>query len=557
MARPAEKRRFLAGIGLVLAIGFSLAATLAFLVSRASVRSSIAEQSLPLTADNIYSKVQQDLLRPVFIASMMANDTFVREWIADGERDPARINRYLDEIRRNFGMTAPFLVSEASRRYYTSTGILKTVSAGDARDAWYFRVREMTQAHEINLDPNEDNHDAPTVFVNFRMLGPDGRLLGATGVGLTLASISQAIDRYEGQFQRRISFVDRSGRIILGGHSAIRRGNSIRAMAGISRIADAILSGTASPSSFDYDQGAEHILVNSRYIPELDSFLVVEQAETPATAAIQHGLQLNLAASLGFSLVALYLVHLLSRRYQRRIEEMADKAMANAARETAIAHRQREFVAMVSHEFVTPLAIIDSSLQGLKRDEAQMPAEMATRWQRVQRASVRLRELMGNYLADDRIDQGLPPLLQPVDLFGLVRRVAERTEWPHLAIELPETSLQVSGDSELLRTIFFNLLNNAVKYSPAAALITIRGHQQSDWAIVQVVDQGPGIAADDLPRLFDKYYRCSGNRAGGNGLGLYLVRAIATAHGGDVSVESAAGQGSTFTVRLPLTRDPR
>jgi signal transduction histidine kinase len=557
MALPAEKRRFLAGIGLVLAVGFTLAATLAFLVSRASVRSDIAGQSLPLTADNIYSKVQQDLLRPVFIASMMAHDTFVRDWLVDGERETSRINRYLEAIRDNFGMTAPFLVSEASRRYYTSTGILKTVSADDPRDAWYFRVRAMSSIHEINLDPNEDNHDAPTVFVNFRMLGPDGRLLGATGVGLTLASISQAIDRYEGQFQRRICFVDRSGRIILAGRSATHRGDSIRSMSGISRIADAILAGSSSPSSFDYDEGGEHILVNSRYIPELDVFLIVEQSETSATAAILRGLQINLAASLAFSLLALYLVHLLSSRYQRRIEQMADNAIANAARETEIARRQREFVAMVSHEFVTPLAIIDSSLQGLKRDETAMPAEVATRWQRIQRASVRLRELMGNYLADDRMAAGQPPVHEAVDLFVLVRRVAERTEWPDLVIDLPDTPAQVSGDSELLRTLFFNLLNNAVKYSPPGGPIGVSGGLQPGWAIVQVSDRGPGIAADDLPRLFDKYYRGGANRTGGSGLGLYLVRAIATAHGGDVGAESVPGQGSTFTVRLPTAPQVR
>ena len=553
----AEKRRFLIGIALVLAIGFSLAATLAFMVSRQSVRADIAEQALPLTADTIYSKVQQDLLRPVFIASMMAHDTFIRDWIAAGEREPQRINRYLEEIRRQYGMTAPFLVSEASRRYYTPTGILKTVSRDDPRDAWYFRVMAMSAPHEINPDADEASQDAPTVFVNFRMVGEDGRFLGATGVGLTLDAISGTIDRYEGQFRRRIYFVDRSGRVVLSGRSMVRRSDSIRTGTGIGSIAEGILAGTASPSTFAYDEGGDQVLVNSRYIPELDTFLIVEQAETAATARILQGLRLNLLASLAFSLIALYLVHRLAHRYQRRIEEMAATAMADAARETESAHRQREFVAMVSHEFVTPLAIIDSSLQGLKRDEGQLPTAAAARFRKIQRASVRLRELMGNYLTDDRLAQGSPMAREPIELFALVRRVAERTDYPNLSINLPASATHVSGDGELLRTLFTNLLNNAVKYSPADSPIMIAGRLDGESVEVAVSDRGPGIESADLPRLFDKYFRGAANRTGGSGLGLYLVQVIASSHGGTVTVDSTPGQGSTFTVRLPVATDER
>lgn len=557
MALLSEKRRFLTGIGLVLISGFTLVASLAFVTSRDSIRTGIAEQSLPLTSDNIYSEIQKDLLRPVFISSMMAHDTFVRDWIVGGERDTTRISRYLDKIRSEYSVNEAFLVSEPSRNYYLPRGKLKQVTAGDPRDRWYFRVRELSTDHEVNLDPDEANHDTLTIFVNFRLLGEDGRFLGATGVALTLDTIAGHIDRYEGKFQRRIYFVDRQGTLVLAGKSMAGHPFSIRSAPGIATIADTILGGDAAPLSLEYDHGHGRTLVNSRYIPELGSYLIVEQSEDGATDVILRSLWINLAASLVFSLAALLLMHRLARRYQHRIQEMGEQALANAARETELARSQQDFVAMVSHEFGTPLAIIDSSLQGLKPLEDQLPAEAASRYRKIQRATLRLRELMGNFLADDRLRQDeAPPSRQPVDIFALARRVAERAEWPELNILLPPTSAPVAGDSDLLRIVFFNLLNNAIKYSAEGGRIEVSGSIVADWAEISIRDEGSGIAAADLPHVFDRYFRAGNNRAGGTGLGLYIVRKIVTAHGGTVTADSAANHGSRFTVRLPLAPTP-
>ena len=552
MLHLTDKNRFLLGLGIVLAGGFLAVASFGFLASRQSIRAGISEQSLPLTSDNIYSDIQKDLIRPVIVSSMMASDPLLRKWLLEGERDPEYIKRYLKNIRREYGAANSFLVSEHSRQYYTDAGAMKAVSEAVPRDGWYFRVRQMQDPYEINVDPDEFNQDAVTLFVNYKVIDEQGRYLGCTGVGLTSAAIANNIDRHEGAFQRHVHLVDRNGRSLLAGKSIPGANRSLRDTPGLADVADRILAGNTTPRTSEYRKGISLILVNSRYIPELSAFLVVEQAEDPGIRGIQHTYLFNLVVSFVFSMIALALVNLLVRRYQTKIETLAREATENAARELELARAQQDFVAMISHEFGTPLAIIDAALHGLRHGDRDLPPDEASRWTKIHRASRRLRELMGNYLTVDRLRQADAGLsFSPVDIFALANRVGWRAEWPVMEIDLPDTRAVVLGDAELLGILFFNLINNATKYSEERSAIQIEGVATNDRVEISVRDHGTGIAPEDLSRVFEKYYRAKNNPTGGAGLGLYVVKQIADLHGGAVTVESVVGQGSCFRVSLP------
>jgi signal transduction histidine kinase len=548
-----EKYRFLGWLSAILVAGFLFTSIAGYIVSRDSIRSSIAEQALPLTADNIYSEIQKDLLQPIFISSMMARDTFVREWILSGERDTGRIVRYLNEIKLKYGTNSSFLVSERSRAHYVADGFLKTVKRSDPRDNWYFRVREMKAPYETNVDPDAANRDTLTVFINYRVLDYHGNYIGATGVGLTLGKLDDHIDRYQSEFRRHIYFVDAQGQIVLAGKAMSGIRGSIRNLPGISAIAERILKGGNTPVSLEYQERGSPVLVNSRYIPELGWHLVVEQSVAGELKGIRRILFFNLAISAAISLLALAVMRLIVNRYQARLERMAQSALSHAATEMAIAGEQQQFVAMVSHEFRTPLAIIDISLQGLKRLEGGLQPEVVSRHQKINRASHRLQELIGNYLTNGRLRQAhLAPDMAHVELFGLVARVARRTEWRDLTLDLDDLPATIRGETELLRIVFTNLISNAVKYSPTGGNIRIGGSVNDGFAEIRITDSGIGIAAEDLPHIFDKYYRAPGNKANGTGLGLYLVKQIVELHGGTVSAQSVPGQGATLIVRLPL-----
>ncbi len=319
----AEKTRLIAWLGVILALGFLTTSVLGFLASRNSVRTNIIEQGLPQTGDNVYSEIQKDILRPVAISAQMAQDTFMRDWLMSGERDPSQIVRYLDNIKRQFNANTSFLISERTRKYYYGAGVLKTISEKNPLDAWYFRVRTMKQPYETNADPDKANRDTMTIFINYRVLDYAGQYIGVTGVGITLSTMRGVIQSIEKRFQRRVYFTDQQGEITLANPAERDLRGSIRDLPGLSSIAGRILGGTAEPVQLTYTRGGDTIQVNSRFIPELHWHLIVEQDEAEAIRPFTRLLGVNLAVSALATVLVLGLTFLTVNRYQHRLEYVA------------------------------------------------------------------------------------------------------------------------------------------------------------------------------------------------------------------------------------------
>ena len=150
---------------LILATGFVSTGLISYFVAVGAMRRQIVVNSLPLTSDTIYSEIQRDLLLPAHVSSLMAHNTFLRDWLLNGEEDQDQIERYLSEIRAKYGAFSSFLVSETTKNYYYGEGLLKQVDPKAERDAWYFRLCDMATPYETNVDPDMANRDALTVFV--------------------------------------------------------------------------------------------------------------------------------------------------------------------------------------------------------------------------------------------------------------------------------------------------------------------------------------------------------------------------------------------------------
>ena len=316
-----RKRVLLLGLSLLLCVGFFSTTLISYHVSRNAIRESILTQELPLTSDNIYSEILKDLVRPVFISSMMASDTFLRDWALRGERDPSEITRYLKEIMARYGAFTSFFVSESTRSYYHPSGVLKTVREGEPLDAWYFRARRLMEPYEINVDQDLANRNLLTIFINYRVQDYDGNFLGITGVGLAMDSVRTALKTYQERFGRTISFVDATGRIVLYGNGAGMRAGNIDEIPGLREQAKTIL--TQGAGNFQYVREGETHLLNVRYIPELKWFLFVEKTEDEALAAIRRTLFVNLAVCAFVTLLVVGITGLVLRRYQVRMEELA------------------------------------------------------------------------------------------------------------------------------------------------------------------------------------------------------------------------------------------
>ncbi len=315
-----KEKKLIAGISFILVVGFLITSLASYLVSLKSLRSEIEVNTLPLTSDNIYSEIQRDLFRPVFISSLMANDTFLRDWIISGEKDENQVTKYLKEIKEKYGTFTSFLVSEKTRNYYYADGILKKVSLEEERDLWYFRVREMANDYEINVDPDLANRDATTIFVNYRIHDYDGNFIGATGVGLTVNAVKLLIEKYQEKYNRNIYFINRNGDIVLSGSNFPKSVKNIFRSEIHSYDPDEIITG--QENFFSYKHGNEVIHVNTRHISEFGWYLIVEQAEGEATRKIFTTLMVNLGICALITIVVLVLVYLSFDSYQKRIETL-------------------------------------------------------------------------------------------------------------------------------------------------------------------------------------------------------------------------------------------
>ncbi|MFC5697346.1 diguanylate cyclase domain-containing protein [Pseudomonas sp. GCM10022186] len=310
---------------LLLGCGFLATSLVSYQASLKSIRSSIVNTELPLTSDNVYSEIQKDLVRPILISSMMSRDTFVRDWVMRGEKDVEQMTRYLSEVQQHYGAFTSFFISDRTLTYYQTKGVLKHIRRDEPRDIWYFRVRDMKEPYEINVDVDMANQDRLTIFINYKVFDYDGKFLGATGVGLTVDAVIKLIDEYQRRYDRSVYFVDTSGRIVLtgaeGGPTGARAGQSLAEVPGLEDLQARL--GRPQTGKFEYqERGRDHYL-NVRYIPELDWFLFVDKQEGGLLAGIRNTLYLNLLICLVVTAIMLFLVGRLMGRYQRNITALA------------------------------------------------------------------------------------------------------------------------------------------------------------------------------------------------------------------------------------------
>jgi signal transduction histidine kinase len=220
-------------------------------------------------------------------------------------------------------------------------------------------------------------------------------------------------------------------------------------------------------------------------------------------------------------------------------------------------------LSIASNEFRTPLTTIRLYAGLLKQDPPHVTSEDRRRFiATICGQADRLDYLVNDLLDLDRIESGRLILERArCDLSSLVREVADEMNAiviPRrlsLTLDLPETPLVVDGDQDHIRRIIYNLLSNAVRYTPEGGRIQVAGKSEAEAVVLQVTDTGPGMTETQLAHLFQPYYRTEEARRSsfaGAGLGLFIVKHLVEAHAGHIKVDSQPGQGTTFTVHLPL-----
>jgi signal transduction histidine kinase len=223
---------------------------------------------------------------------------------------------------------------------------------------------------------------------------------------------------------------------------------------------------------------------------------------------------------------------------------------------------RRRSLADVAHELRTPLSVLQIDLESIEDGIIEPDTETI---QRLQMEVGTLRKLVEDLRILSLADAGELKLdMQPVDLNGLLHINAKRMERQagekgvSITEELTPGDPEVMGDEQRLSQVFLNLLSNALQYTPSGGAITIKSSFADESVRIDFIDTGSGIAEQDIPHVFERLYRSDEARArqnGGSGLGLSIARSLVISHGGKIWAQSAEGNGSTFSIELPLLRD--
>lgn len=238
------------------------------------------------------------------------------------------------------------------------------------------------------------------------------------------------------------------------------------------------------------------------------------------------------------------------KELEKRNSELEDALLT----QRRLAALQAEFISMASHEFRTPIAIIEAAVQLVARQKNGAEEHLA----KITRASGRLNQLVDSILSLSSLESG-KTIFKPkqFDLAEMMKEVVDNFSGhdraKDLRLDLDSDSLDFEGDPKMMEMTITNLVANALKYSGPSSSISVGMKKEKDGVKIKVSDDGKGIDESELPRLFEKFYR-AGNSVGvpGTGIGLYLVKRFTEMHGGTVEVRSAPGRGTDFTLKLPL-----
>lgn len=241
------------------------------------------------------------------------------------------------------------------------------------------------------------------------------------------------------------------------------------------------------------------------------------------------------------------------------LQHHADELIRHLRKEKELNEMQREFVSMASHEFRTPLAIIDSNAQRMLRKADRLEKEtLVQRLANIRESVERMQYLINRFLNFSQSQSvGMDIEREPVPLRDLAVSVCGRQQSLSKAhrfqidVEnLPET---LELDKKLIEQCISNLVSNAVKYSPDHSTVSVIGSIMGDEAVISVRDQGVGIPKEELPKIFKRYFRASTSSGiAGTGIGLNMTRMIVRKHGGSIHMESEVGKGTTVTMTLPM-----
>lgn len=308
---------------IITALLFTLSISLTVLnytESMDSTRKQLKNSSLPLTVDNIYTKIQKQIIEPNLIASVMSNDTFMKDWLAHEENDVVQITQYLGTIKNKYNMFTAFLVSEKSHNYYTSKGFLEKIDINNQNNAWYFAFRDKEEESEVNIDYNKHMGEALIMFINHKIYDDNNKLLGATGIGLKTSYINEMLKFFRERFKFNVYFINSSGQVFIA-EQDVNNLTHLNQHEELSRLIPDISN--PDKQLFEYKIDGEAYLLTKKYVEELGLYVVVEAKVDNFTESVLEAFYFNITVSVLITLLITIIVVLYVRKIHGKLNNLA------------------------------------------------------------------------------------------------------------------------------------------------------------------------------------------------------------------------------------------
>lgn len=291
-----------------------------YFVAIDTAQKQLKEQSLPLSLDNIYSEIQKNIVQPYLVSSMMANDTFVKDWIINSENNNEKIEQYLDSINNKYKMFSSFLVSDKTKNYYTQNGYVETLNENKDDNKWYFEFKKTTDSNEINIDHNQALSNSLIMFINYKIFDSNFHFIGATGVAIKIEYIDEMLKSFRQKYGFKVTFFNKEGQIVLAERDLTPYEN-IESSPLLKSLKNKLIS--KENQILEINQNSEKYLLSAKYIPELNLYLAVEAKLDDYLKDAKNTFYFNLFISLFITFLVAWIIFNVIKKYNFKLEYMA------------------------------------------------------------------------------------------------------------------------------------------------------------------------------------------------------------------------------------------
>lgn len=335
-----------------------------FYITLQSTQNDLKTRSLPLTVDNIYTDIQSHIIEPNLVASMMAHDTFVKDWLINQEEDREQITRYLEMVANKYGMFVAFLVSEKTQSYYSQNGFLEYLNPENPDNRWYYRFKSIQGNNEINLDFNDNLDNSMIMFINHKIFDQHYHLIGATGVGLKISYINDMLRKFRQNYNFNVMFVDEKGNVVLAEQEGVRIKN-LSDSEPFKVLKDQII--VKDSKLLEYEKEGESYLIKTKYIPELNLYLLVEAKLADFTQEVHRTFYFNLAISLLITVMVTLIILFTIREYNKKLEYSAKNDSLTGLMNRAAFNNEFKNHMLLSQRNTLPLSLMFFDIDDFKK----------------------------------------------------------------------------------------------------------------------------------------------------------------------------------------------